>query len=118
VIDHFRAADRLVARVPGMPGIAAGLVVVLRILAVVDAVALGAVIIYWIRTLPQHGALLGAMATAWLLYRGIKRACRAIFEFDEYRWMTLWLARYALVLLAASMLVRGAYWLLESGRSV
>ena len=45
-------------------------------------------------------------------------AVRAIFEFDDYRWMTLWLARYALVVLAASMLVRAAIWLLESGRSV
>lgn len=107
---------RLVDRKP------TGVVVVwssmVRTLAVLDAVALGAITIYWIRTLPDHGALLGAAATAWLLYRGTKRAYRAIFEFDEYRWMTLWLARYALVLLAASMLVRAAFWLLESGRLV
>jgi hypothetical protein len=101
---------RIVDRMPN--GVVVLLSAVLRVLAVLDAVALGAIIIYWIRTLPEHGALLGAVATAWLLYRGIKRACRAIFEFEEYRWMTLWLARYALVLLAASMLVRAAYWLL------
>ena len=110
--DQLRLIDR-------MP---TGLVVVwssmVRALAVLDAVALGAIIIYWIRTLPQHGALLGAVATAWLLYRGIKRVYRAIFEFEDYRWMTLWLARYALVLLAASMLVRAAFWLLERGGSV
>lgn len=107
---------RLVDRMP------TGVVVIwssiVRALAVLDAVALGALTIYWIRTLPDHGALLGAAATAWFLYRGIRRAYRAIFEFDDYRWMVLWLARYALVLLAASMLVRVALWLLESGRSV
>ena len=118
MIDHFRATDRFVARIPGMPGLAAGLRLLLRVLAVLDAIAIGALIIYWIRTLPDHGALLGAVATAWLLYRGIKRACRAIFEFDEYQWMTLRLARFALVLLAASVLVRAAYWLLESGHVV
>jgi len=110
--DQLRLVDR-------MP---TGVVVlwssIIRALAVLDAVALGAIIIYWIRTLPQHGALLGAVATAWLLYRGIKRAYRAIFEFEDYRWMTLWLARYALVLLAASILVRAAYWLLERGQLV
>jgi len=107
---------RLVDRMP--TGVVVAWSSILRALAVLDAVALGAIVIYWIRTLPQHGALLGAVATAWLLYRGIKRAYRAIFEFDDYRWMTLWLARYALALLAASMLVRAAFWLLESGRSV
>jgi hypothetical protein len=112
MVDQLRLVDR-------MP---TGLVVLwssaVRALAVLDAVALGALIIYWIRTLPDHGALLGAAATAWLLCRGIKRAYRAIFEFDDYQWMTLRLARYALVLLAASILVRAAYWLLEQGRSV
>lgn len=107
---------RLVDRMP--TGVVVAWSSMVRTLAVLDAVALGAIIIYWIRTLPDHGALLGTVATAWLLYRGIKRAYRAIFEFDEYRWMTLWLARYALVLLAASMLVRAAFWLLESGRLV
>jgi len=107
---------RLVDRMPTAVVVAWSSMV--RALAVIDAVALGAIIIYWIRTLPDHGALLGAVATAWLLYRGIKRAYRAIFEFDEYQWMTLWVARYALVLLAASMLVRAAFWLLESGRLV
>ena len=110
--DQLRLVDR-------MP---TGVVVVwssmVRTLAFVDAVALGALIICWIRTLPDHGALLGAAATAWLLYRGIKRACRAIFEFSEYQWMTLTLVRYALVLFAASILVRAAYWLLENGGTV
>ena len=107
---------RIIDRVPtGVLLIWSALV---RAMAVVDAVGLGAIIICWIRTLPEQGALLGAAATAWLLYRGIKRSYRAIFEFDDYPWMTLWLARHALVLFAASLLVRAAFWLLESGRSV
>ena len=112
MVDQLRLVDRMPT------GLVAVGSPVVRALAVLDAVALGALIIYWIRTLPDHGALLGAAATAWLLYRGIKRAYRAIFEFDDYQWMSLRLARYALVLLAASILVRAAYWLLEQGRSV
>ena len=112
MVDHLDLVDR-------MPiGLVAVGNAIVRALAVLDAVALGALIIYWIRTLPDHGALLGAVATAWLLYRGIKRASRAIFEFDAYPWMTLRLARYALVLLAASVLVRVAHWLLENARTI
>jgi len=107
---------RIVDRMP--TGVVALWSSLVRALAVLDAVTLGAIIICWIRTLPEHGALLGTVATAWLLYRGIKRSYRAIFDFDDYRWMSLWLARHALVLLAASMLVRAAFWLLESGRSI
>jgi len=112
MVDQMRLVDRMPTSLVAVWS------AVVRTLAVLDAVALGALIIYWIRTLPDHGALLGAAATAWLLYRGIKRAYRAIFEFDDYQWMTLHLARYALVLFAASILVRAAYWLLENGRVV
>jgi len=110
--DPLRIVDRMPTSAVTIWGAA------VRTLAVLDAVALGALIIFWIRTLPDHGALLGAVATAWLLYRGVKRACRAIFAFDEYMWMTLRLARYALMLLAASVLLRAAYWLLENGRVI
>jgi hypothetical protein len=113
MIDHFRTADRFMARVPGLPAVAAGMAFSLRILAVIDAAALAVLGIYWIRTLPNHGALLGAATSAWLLYRAAKRVYRAVFEFEEYRWMTLRLARFALALAVIAALAKAAYWLLD-----
>ena len=50
----------------------------------------------WIRTLPASGGLVGAVLGVFCLWIGARRAYRALFEFEAYRWMTLRLAKLAI----------------------
>ena len=68
----------------------------LRCLAPLDAILAPALGLYWITTLPASGGLVGAVMGVFCLYIGAKRAYRALFEFDAYRWMALWLAKLAI----------------------
>ena len=51
---------------------------------------------YWIKTLPASGGLVGAVLGVFCLWIGARRAYRALFEFEAYRWMTLRLAKLAI----------------------
>ena len=44
--------------------------------------------------------LVGALLGVFALYVAASRACRAVWDFWTYRWMTVRLAKLALVLLA------------------
>ena len=46
--------------------------------------------------MPAFGGLVGAVLGVFCLWYGIKRAYRALFEFEAYRWMTLRLAKLAI----------------------
>jgi hypothetical protein len=52
--------------------------------------------LYWIKTLPASGGLVGAVLGVFCLWIGARRAYRALFEFEAYRWMTLRLAKLAI----------------------
>ena len=68
----------------------------LRCLAPLDAILAPALGLYWVKTLPTSGGLVGAVLAVFCLWYGIKRAYRALFEFEDYRWMTLRLAKLAI----------------------
>ena len=78
----------------------------LRCLAPLDAIlapALG--LFYWIKTLPASGGLVGAVLGVFCLWIGARRAYRALFEFEGYRWMTLRLAKLAIAITTATWVV-------------
>ena len=52
--------------------------------------------LYWVKTLPASGGLVGAVLGVFCLWIGARRAYRALFEFEAYRWMTLRLAKLAI----------------------
>jgi hypothetical protein len=68
----------------------------LRCLAALDAMLVPALGLYWIKTLPASGGLVGAVLGVFCLWIGARRAYRALFEFEAYRWMTLRLAKLAI----------------------
>ena len=68
----------------------------LRCLAPLDAILAPALGLYWIKTLPASGGLVGAVLGVFCLWIGARRAYRALFEFEAYRWMTLRLAKLAI----------------------
>jgi hypothetical protein len=68
----------------------------LRCLAPLDAILAPALGLYWIKTLPASGELVGAVLGVFCLWIGARRAYRALFEFEAYRWMTLRLAKLAI----------------------
>ena len=69
---------------------------VLRCLAPLDAILAPAAGLYWVKTLPASGGLVGAVLGVFCLGFGIKRAYRAVTEFEDYRWTTLRLAKLAI----------------------
>ena len=46
--------------------------------------------------MPTSGGLVGTMLGVFCLWIGARRAYRALFEFEAYRWMTLRLAKLAI----------------------
>lgn len=74
--------------------------VLLRVLAPLDACLLPGAALYWISTWPASGGLVGALLGVFALYVAASRACRAVWDFWAYRWMTVRLGKLALVLLA------------------
>ena len=77
----------------------------LRCLAPVDAILAPALGLYWIKTLPASGGLVGAVLGVFCLWIGAKRAYRALFEFEAYCWMTLRLAKLAITITSATWAV-------------
>ena len=81
---------------------------VVRLLALADALAVPGLGLAWVWTWPDHhGALVGAVVSAVLLYFAIKRACRALFAIESYRWG---FTRFLLVLLAVAFLMKLTMW--------
>ena len=68
----------------------------LRCLAPLDAILAPALGLYWIRTLPASGGLVGAVLGVFCLWIGARRVYRALFEFEAYRWTTLRVAKLAI----------------------
>ena len=91
------------------PGPVPGLEIALRVLALLDALLVPALVGYWITTLPGHGQLVGAVLGTWMLWWAIKRGSRALFAFEEYRWFS----RHLLKLLAFGLLLQLVSWLLR-----
>lgn len=81
--------------------------VVLRALAVVDAVAIQGLFLFWIWQWPKHGGFLGAAFSTLLIWWAVKRASRAVFDFGNYRWV----ARYVIGLMLAAWLLRAVSYL-------
>lgn len=69
-----------------------------RVLAVLDAIAIQCVGMWWLFGLPQHGGVIGATGSAVLVIWALKRAGRAIFDFDNYGWMTVKVGKWVLLL--------------------
>ena len=84
----------------------------LRTLAPIDAFLLPGAVLYWVMSWPGHGELVGAFLGVLCLWRGIKRASSAIYGFDDYRWTTLRLAKFAIVLYITMALFK-LVWLIQ-----
>lgn len=91
------------------PGPILGLELVLRGLALVDAIAIPAAVIYWITTWPGKGQLVGAIFGTWMAWWAFKRGSRALFAFEEYRWFS----RHLIKLLIFGLLLQTVAWLLR-----
>lgn len=76
--------------------------------ALVDALAIPGVFIYWATTWPK-GGIFTPVLIAVMAYWGIKRAHRALTDLPNYRWFFKWV----LLLLVLSGLFNGAKWLLS-----
>lgn len=83
-----------------------------RILAPVDAFLLPGAALCWVVSWPGHGEAVGAFLGVGCLWWGVKRASSAISRFDDYRWMTLRLAKLALVLYVTMALFK-LVWLIQ-----
>lgn len=81
--------------------------IALRVSALVDALLFPALGLYWVTSWPGRGGLFGAVAAAVLVWWGFRRGSRALFAFDDYRWITRHLIRLAIV----GYLVLGLRWL-------
>ena len=68
----------------------------LRCLAPLDAILAPALGLYWVKTLPASGGLVGAVLGVLCLWIGARRVYRALFEFEAYRWTTLRVAKLAI----------------------
>ena len=88
----------------------------LRCLAPLDAILAPALGLYWIKTLPASGGLVGAVLGVFCLWVGAKRAYRALFVFEAYRWMTLRLAKLAIATWVVMAMVK-LVWFIQ-GSSV
>lgn len=68
------------------------------LLAVLDAIAVPALIMWWLWKQPLHAGPFGITGAVVLTIWGGKRALRALFDFDNYEWMLAKLGKWALVL--------------------
>lgn len=84
----------------------------LRILAPVDAFLLPGAALYWVMSWPGHGEAVGAFLGVGCLWWGVKHASTAINRFDDYRWMTLRLAKLALFVFITMALLK-LVWLIQ-----
>ena len=104
--DAFNAGKR--ARRRGAPAPMPFVWVAVRLLAVVDAVAVQSVLLYWVWTWPgHHGGLVGGVVATLLIWWALRRGYRAAFQFERYRWM----ARHFLKLLAVGLILQLVFWL-------
>jgi len=99
--------ERFYSVPPTAPGPFPGAGVVVRVLAVVDAVALQVLLLCWAWSWPKHGSLLGAVFSAVMVWWALKRVSRALFDYANFRWFA-W--RLLKVLLFA-WLIQGAVYL-------
>ena len=83
-----------------------------RCLAPLVAIVAPALGLYWIKTLPASGGLVGAVLGVFCLWIGARRAYRALFEFEAYRWMTLRLAKLAIATWVVMAMVK-LVWLIQ-----
>ena len=79
----------------------------LRCLAVVDAVALQSLLVWWFWSWPKHGSLFGAVLSALVAWWAIKRVARVVFDYGNYRWLAWRLFK----LLVVAWLIKGAVFL-------
>jgi len=87
---------------------------VLRCLAPLDAMLVPALGLYWIKTWPGAGGLVGAVLGVFCLWIGAKRAYRALFDFEAYRWVTLGLAKLAIATWVVMALFKLVWFILGS----
>ena len=87
-MDHKGAAMTSTKESPQVPPAVSPVPFVLvRVLALVDALLVPGLLLYWISTWPDHhGGFVGAVVAAGLVWWAVKRGQRAVFELDSYRW--------------------------------
>ena len=83
-----------------------------RVLAPLDALLLHGAVLAWVMSWPASGGLVGAVVGVFCLWRGIVRAYGAVFHFEQYRWMTLRLAKCAIVL-GVTMVLFKLVWIAQ-----
>lgn len=91
------------------PGLSLAFGPLAHTLAVLDAIALQSLGVYWVTTWPRHGGVVGAVTATLLLWWAAKRGARALWAVDEYRWMSRHLARLVVFGLALQLVA----WLLH-----
>ena len=76
------------------------------LLAVLDAIAVPALIMWWLWKQPLHAGPFGITGAVLLTLWGAKRAGRALFDFDNYDWMIAKLGKWVLVLAVVGVVAK------------
>lgn len=82
-----------------------------RVLAPLDALLMPGVILYCVKTMASSGgaaaAFFGVIAICWAMAGLV----RAVFDFEHYRWMTLRLAKWALIVGGLGAAMKLVWWI-------
>ena len=84
----------------------APLYLAIRLLAVVDAVAIPAAVMWWFYLQPKHGGMAGSIAAVFMGYWALKRGFRAV-RFDGYDWMAWKIGRTLGVIVLIWFVMKG-----------
>lgn len=85
------------------------LMVVVQVLAVLDAVVPPALGVWWVSTWPDRGGVVGLVAVLGLGAWGLRKLGRAVSSPEEYSWFVLKVGRWALILLVIGLI--GKAWI-------
>ena len=69
-----------------------------RVLAPLDALLVPALMVAWVKSLEGTGGAFGTVVGMVAIWWGMAAVVRAVFDFANYRWMALRLAKWSLVM--------------------
>lgn len=81
------------------------------LLAVLDAIAVPALIMWWLWKQPLLSGPFGVTGAVVMTIWGAKRAMRALFDFDNYDWMIAKVGKWVLLLAAFGIIAKLWVWL-------
>ncbi len=81
------------------------------LIAVLDAIAMPALIMWWLWGHPRHAGPFGTLGAVVLSIWAAKRVFRALFDFDNYDWMILKVGKWVFLLFLFGIIGKTVWWL-------